>query len=80
MKTPTLPGQFESYGHDHVDLTGMMSLYLSTSRADYLTGGLASVNWDVEEMEANQDRIAKDNSLKLKWVPILPASGGHGLE
>lgn len=75
-----LVGQFESYGHDHIDLTGMVSLYLSTSRADYLKGGLASVNWDVEEMEAKKDQIAKENSLKLKWVPILPASGGHGLD
>lgn len=75
-----LVGPFEAYGHDHVDLTGMVSLYLSMPRADYLKGGLASVNWDVEEMEANKDRITKENTLKLKWIPILPASGGHGLD
>ncbi|KAJ5198268.1 short chain dehydrogenase-like protein [Penicillium cinerascens] len=80
VKTPMLVGQFETYGHDHIDLTGMVSLYLSTSQADYLKGGLASVNWDVEEMEARKDQIAKENSLKLKWIPILPASGGHGLD
>lgn len=68
------------YGQDHVDLTGMMSLYLSTPRANYLRGGLASVNWDIEEMEAHKDEIVRENLLKIKWVPILPASGGAGFQ
>ncbi|KAK5462678.1 hypothetical protein LTS15_002390 [Exophiala xenobiotica] len=84
VKTPMLSddlvGIFGNYAHDHVDLTGLLSLYLSESRADYLKGGLASVNWDVKEMEAHKDEIQKDKLLHLKWVPILPVSGGTGLQ
>ncbi|KAK5194053.1 hypothetical protein LTR47_005356 [Exophiala xenobiotica] len=84
VKTPMLSddlvGIFGNYAHDHVDLTGLLSLYLSESRADYLKGGLASVNWDVKEMEAHKDEIQKDKLLHLKWVPILPVSGGKGLQ
>ncbi|KAK5211634.1 hypothetical protein LTR41_003095 [Exophiala xenobiotica] len=84
VKTPMLSddlvGIFGNYAHDHVDLTGLLSLYLSESRADYLKGGLASVNWDVKEMEAHKDEIQKGKLLHLKWVPILPVSGGKGLQ
>lgn len=80
VQTTLLEPQFRQYGHDHVDLLGMLCLYLSTPRADYLKGGLASVNWDVEEMEAHKDEIERDRLLDIKWVPILPASGGHGLD
>lgn len=80
VKTVLWREEYKPCGLDHIDLTGMVSLYLSTPRADYLKGGLVSVNWDVEEMEAHQDRINKDNLLKIKWIPVLPASGGQGLD
>ena len=62
---------------DH--LTGLLALYLSTSRADFLKGGLTSIDWDVEEMEAHEDEITKRKLLQIKWIPNLPASGGQGL-
>lgn len=80
VQTNLLEDQFLKYGHDHVDMTGMLSLYLSTPRADYLKGGLSSINWDVEEMEAHKDEITSQRLLNIKWVPILPASGGQGLQ
>ncbi|KAA8564757.1 hypothetical protein EYC84_011644 [Monilinia fructicola] len=42
---------FKLYALDHVDLTGMLALYLAQERADYLRGGMVAVNWDVEELE-----------------------------
>lgn len=75
-----LQEKYELYGRDHADLTGMVALYLSTPRADYLKGSLTSINWDVQEMEAHQDQILKDNLLKIKWIPVLPCSGGQGLD
>jgi len=38
---------------------------------------LTSINWDLEEMEARKEDI-EGGLLKLRWVPILPASGGTG--
>ena len=70
---------FEAYGHDHIDMTGLLSLYLASPRADFMKGGLTSINWDVEEMEAHQDDISQQRLLDIKWMPILPASGGQGL-
>jgi hypothetical protein len=75
-----LVDRFSKYGKDHADLTGMLALYLSSSRAEFLRGGLTSVNWDVEETEAHKDEILRDRLLDLKWVPILPASGGKGFD
>lgn len=72
--------EFNKYAHDDADLTGWLCLYLCSPRADYLKGGLASVNWDIDEMEAHKDEIVQHRSLDIKWVPILPASGGSGLQ
>ncbi|KAK5058537.1 hypothetical protein LTR84_010800 [Exophiala bonariae] len=79
-KTPMLAGQFLKFGLDHVDMTGMLALYLSTSRAEFLRGGLTSVNWDIEETEAHKEEILAGRLLDLKWVQILPAGGGRGFE
>ena len=69
---------FAKYAHDHADLTGLLALHLSSARADFLKGGLTSINWDVEEMEAHKDEITKQKLLQIKWIPLLPASGGQG--
>ena len=64
---------------DHVELVGMLSLWLAQSKADFLRGQLVSVNWDVEEMEAHKHEILEKKLLQMKWIPILPCSGGQGL-
>ena len=79
VQTTLLVDTFTQYGKDHPDLTGMLCLYLATERADFLRGGLTSVNWDVQETEAHKEEIVRDRMLDIKWVPILPASGGKGL-
>jgi len=64
---------------DHVELTGMLALYLAQPRADYLKGGMVSVNWDVEEMEKYAEEIESKGLVKTSWLPILPFNGGKGL-
>ena len=72
--------EFIKYAKDHAELAGMLCLYLADPRADFLKGMVMSVNWDVEEVEAHKDEIAKQNLLQIKWMPILPASGDHGFD
>jgi hypothetical protein len=68
------------YAKDHVDLTGMLALYLVQSpRADYLRGGFVGVNWDVEEMERYKEEIVERKLLRTSWLPVLPFEGGKGL-
>jgi hypothetical protein len=52
-----------------------LGLYLASTRGDYLKGSLVSVNWDLEEMEAHKEEIL-GGLLKIKWVAVLPCSGG----
>lgn len=80
IQTPMVTDRFVKFALDHADLTGMLALYLSTSRADFLRGGLMSVNWDIEETEAHKDEILRGRLLDLKWVQILPVGGGKGFE
>lgn len=67
------------FAKDHVDLVGMLALYLVQPRADFLKGGMVGVNWDVDELEEHKDEIVKDNLLQTSWLPILPFNGGKGL-
>jgi hypothetical protein len=67
------------YALDHFDLTGCLALYLSQPRADYLRGGIVSVNWDVAEMEKEKHRLVGSKMLKTSWLPALPLEGGKGL-
>ncbi|KAI9699909.1 MAG: hypothetical protein M1820_006971 [Bogoriella megaspora] len=74
---PNTLSAFAEYAKDEAEQTGALALYLASSRADYLKGSLTSVNWDLAEMEARRDEI-EHGMLKIKWVPILPVSGGSG--
>jgi NAD(P)-dependent dehydrogenase (short-subunit alcohol dehydrogenase family) len=69
--------EFVMYARDEAEQTGALSLYLASSRGDYLKGSLTSVNWDLEEMEEKKGDIEK-GELKMKWVSVLPTSGGTG--
>jgi hypothetical protein len=71
--------QFRPYCYDHVDLMGMLALHISQPRADYLKGTLVSVNWDVEEIEAQENKIVEKKLLKPSGLPVLPVFGGEGL-
>lgn len=67
------------FAKDHPELTGMLSLWLAQPKADFLRGQLVSVNWDIQEMEANAEEISEKKLLKMQWVQILPICGGKGL-
>jgi hypothetical protein len=68
------------YALDHVDLTGMLSLYLTQPRVDYLKACLVGVSWDMEELEAHKDEILSKKLLRTSWLPILPFGRGNGLD
>lgn len=69
--------KFLMFAKDEGELSGVLGLYLATPRGDYLKGSLISINWDLEEMESHRDEIL-EGLLKIKWVPVLPCSGGSG--
>lgn len=71
---------FKPFAKDHVELPGMMCLYLSQERANYLKGGWVGVNWDVHEMEKHKDEIVEGKLLKMKWLPANFGKGGHPFE
>lgn len=65
------------YAKDHVDLTGALALYLSSSRADFLKSSMISVNWDLETIEAHRTEV-EAGALKIAYNPLLPMGGGKG--
>ncbi|KAI6717209.1 hypothetical protein JHW43_000384 [Diplocarpon mali] len=71
--------QYIPYAKDHIDLTGMLALYLAQPRADFLKGSMISVNWDVDELEQHKVEIVEKKALQTSWMSILPFSGGKGL-
>lgn len=73
----SINSKFAMYARDEAEQTGALSLYLASSRGNYLKGSLTSINWDLEEMEERKGEIEK-GELKIKWVPVLPTSGGTG--
>jgi hypothetical protein len=40
---------------------------------------LIGEQWDVLEMEAEQEKLAGERMLKVSWLPALPLEGGRGL-
>ncbi|KIJ93543.1 hypothetical protein K443DRAFT_645366 [Laccaria amethystina LaAM-08-1] len=48
---------FHPFALDSPELAGAFAVYLATERAKYLNGKYASVNWDVEELEARKEDI-----------------------
>lgn len=49
--------RFKPFANDHVELPGMMAVYLSQDSTDFLRGGFVSINWDVKEMKENKKRL-----------------------
>lgn len=45
-------------------LTGGVSLFLATPRAEFLRGRFMSVNWRVDELEAMKETIVGNHLLK----------------
>ena len=64
-----------SMAKDHVELIGMLSLWLMRPEADFLKGQFVSVNWDVDELLAHRGQIEERKLLQIKWHPVLPSGG-----
>lgn len=77
VATEALEAWLLPYANDAVELTGALSWYLSTNRADFLKSSLISVNWDVETLERHQDEVQR-GALKLRWLEQLPRAAGDG--
>ncbi|PQE04766.1 oxidoreductase short chain dehydrogenase reductase family protein [Rutstroemia sp. NJR-2017a BBW] len=75
-------GPLVPFAKDAPELAGMLVGYLAQPRADYLRGGYVCANWDVTELEKNQERIKKENMVQTLWLPRLavPAYGATPLE
>lgn len=67
---------FKPYAGDDAQLVGLWSLYLQTSRADYLRGALIGVNWDIEELEAHSREIEEEKLFRLGWLQAKLGDGG----
>ena len=72
MKDAYLP-----FAKDTQALTGGVSLWLDTPKADFLTGGFVSVNWDVEEMEAHASEITEGKLTHLAFLNAKLGPEGH---
>lgn len=51
-----------------VDLAAGTALYLSTPRAEFLSGRFVFGNWDMEKVEAIKDEIVSDDLLKTRII------------
>ncbi|KAF4956386.1 hypothetical protein FSARC_11587 [Fusarium sarcochroum] len=65
------------YAKDSPGLSGSWTLFLSTPRAEWMRGGIVSVNWDIEEMEAHKDQIVSENLLGRAFLNAKLGKGGH---
>lgn len=57
-------------------LSAGVSLYLTTPQAEFLRGRFISANWAVDDLEAKQDEIVKQNLLTT-YIRAKFGAGGH---
>jgi hypothetical protein len=57
-------------------LVSGLLLYLTKSKADFLRGRWLSANWSVDDLEAREAEIVKDNLLTVNLKADL-GEGGH---
>ncbi|CAN9089703.1 hypothetical protein AA0114_g6495 [Alternaria tenuissima] len=77
VATDMPPKQYLEYALDDPMLTGGLSLFLSTERAEWLRGSMVSVNWDYEEMEMHKEEILEKRLTKLAFCDAKFGKGGH---
>lgn len=68
---------FTPFAKDAQGLTGGVSLWLNTPKADCLRGGFLSVNWDVDEMEAHASEITGGKLTELAFLNAKLGAEGH---
>ncbi|ROV99190.1 hypothetical protein VPNG_08248 [Cytospora leucostoma] len=79
LNTPMTAEAFKPFARDDPMLAGGMTLFLSTPRADWLRGGVISVNstCDIEEMEAHKQEIRREGRIRLAYINAQLQKGGH---
>ncbi|KAJ8111003.1 hypothetical protein OPT61_g6295 [Boeremia exigua] len=77
VATEMPPVQYREFAKDDPMLTGGLTLFLSTSRANWLSGGCVSVNWDFEEMERHREEILEKGLIRLAFTGASFGKGGH---
>ncbi|KAI6080765.1 hypothetical protein F4821DRAFT_48814 [Hypoxylon rubiginosum] len=80
LKTQMTAEAYLPYARDDPMLTGGVSLFLCTPRADWMSGGVMSVNWDIEEMEAHKEEIQREGRNRLAFLNAKLRKGGHPWE
>ena len=68
---------FTPFAKDKQRLTGGVSLWLNTPKADCLDGGYVGVNWDVNEMEAHAVEIAEGKLNHMGFLNAKLGPEGH---
>ncbi|TVY44024.1 Short chain dehydrogenase, partial [Lachnellula subtilissima] len=77
VQTEMTLDSLKPYAKDSPGLSGSWTLFLSTPRAEWMRGGIISVNWDLEEMEAHKDQIVRDNLLGRAFLNAKLGKDGH---
>ncbi|KAI0868117.1 NAD(P)-binding protein [Hypoxylon argillaceum] len=77
VQTEMTVDALKPYAKDSPRLSGSWTLFLSTPRADWMRGGILSVNWDIEEMEAHKDQIICDKLLSRAFLNAKLGKDGH---
>ncbi|KAF2125657.1 NAD(P)-binding protein [Dothidotthia symphoricarpi CBS 119687] len=77
VATDMPPKEYIDYALDDPMLTGGLSLFLCTDRAEWLRGSMVSVNWDLEEMEQHKEEILEKKLTKLAFTTAEFGKGGH---
>jgi hypothetical protein len=80
VATDMPPKMYLEYALDDPMLSGGMSLFLCTERAEWLRGGVVSVNWDLEEMEAHRGEIERKGLVRLRVLERGFGRGGYAWE
>ncbi|PVF94810.1 hypothetical protein CPB86DRAFT_876131 [Serendipita vermifera] len=53
------------YASEKPSLSGALSVWLSSSQADFLSGRVVDARWDMEEVVAQKEEIVKGDWLKI---------------
>lgn len=61
-----LPKETQEYLIDTAELAADSIVYLTSERREWLGGRYVSVNWDMEKLIQQKDRIVKEDLLKVK--------------
>lgn len=80
VPTEMPPNIYLDYARDDHMLTGGLTMFLSTERAEWMRGCMMSVNWDIEEMEEHKDEIISRKLTTLAFTTASSGKGGHPWE